>query len=111
MKAKNVWKSLRERADQLAAGIEEPLSHAGLQLTRCESLFWIHPKTQEQPRSLDKIPADQSARFNPFFLKLLDRGIYLAPNAYEVGFLSYAHSADIIFKTCEGVKKALDETK
>ena len=31
------------------------------------------------------------AAFNRFFHAMLDRGVYLAPSAYEAGFVSAAH--------------------
>ena len=45
-------------------------------------------------------------RFNRFFHALLDAGIYLAPSAYEAGFVSAAHTdADIAF-TVEAAGRA-----
>lgn len=46
------------------------------------SLFWITSNTPEN--------------FSDLFQVLLDKGIYLAPNAYEVGFVSLAHTDDVI---------------
>jgi glutamate-1-semialdehyde 2,1-aminomutase len=46
------------------------------------SLFWI---TSHNPDN-----------FNDLFQVLLDKGIYLAPNAYEVGFVSLAHTDEVI---------------
>lgn len=58
------------------------------------SLFWIVPK--EKVEKLADIPANLTENFNKLFEVLLDRGIYLAPNAYEVGFVSAAHTDDVI---------------
>jgi glutamate-1-semialdehyde 2,1-aminomutase len=50
-------------------------------------------------RSVDsyaKVMACDVARFKRFFHGMLDQGIYLAPSAFEAGFLSAAHTdADI----------------
>ena len=35
-------------------------------------------------------------RFNRFFHAMLDAGVYLAPSAYEAGFVSAAHGDDEI---------------
>lgn len=65
---------------------------SGIQMVRAYSLFWFHPKSSEAPlRSIDKIPNTLSTDFFDFFQVLLDKGIYLAPNAWEVGFVSLAH--------------------
>jgi len=43
--------------------------------------------------------------FKRFFHLMLDEGVYLAPSAYETGFLSTAHTDDIIEKTLVAVDK------
>lgn len=55
------------------------------------SLFWMHPETPQDLKAISKIPTTLSERFAPMFEVLLDKGIYLAPNAWEVGFASLAH--------------------
>ncbi|MFY1028059.1 glutamate-1-semialdehyde 2,1-aminomutase [Actinobacillus seminis] len=39
------------------------------------------------------------ARFNQFFHKMLQQGVYLAPSAFEAGFMSLAHSEQDIART------------
>lgn len=58
------------------------------------SLFWIVPS--EHVAKLSDIPANLTENFNKLFEVLLGRGIYLAPNAYEVGFVSAAHTDEVI---------------
>lgn len=58
------------------------------------SLFWIVPSLDV--KKLSDIPANLTENFNKLFEVLLDRGIYLAPNAYEVGFVSLAHTDEVI---------------
>jgi glutamate-1-semialdehyde 2,1-aminomutase len=58
------------------------------------SLFWIHPG--EAPKNASNIPADLTDKFYGLFNVLLDKGIYLAPNAYEVSFVSMAHDAETL---------------
>ena len=43
-------------------------------------------------RTLRSLPADAGTSFAALFHPLLERGIYLAPSAFEVGFLSAAHT-------------------
>ena len=48
------------------------------------------------PDSYDTVMACDKARFNRFFHAMLEAGVYLAPSAYEAGFVSAAHGdADI----------------
>jgi len=60
------------------------------------SLFWMHPKTTIQLKSICCIPPTLSERFAPMFEVLLEKGIYIAPNAWEVGFASLAHDDNVI---------------
>ncbi len=69
---------------------------SGIQMVRAHSLFWFHPKSADAPlRSIDKIPSTLSSGFLDFFKVLLEKGIYLAPNAWEVGFVSLAHDESV----------------
>ncbi len=54
-----------------------------------ESLFWI-TKDDKVTRACDISPK-LSYQFKDLFETLLKKGIYLSPNAYEVGFTSHAH--------------------
>jgi glutamate-1-semialdehyde 2,1-aminomutase len=51
------------------------------------------------------------ASFNRFFHAMLDRGIYLAPSAFEAGFMSAAHSEQDIADTLDAARAAFAETK
>ena len=55
------------------------------------SLFWISAKGQQ----------DQAKFFYTLFQNLLQRGIYLAPNACEVGFVSLAHDEEVLKELSE----------
>jgi glutamate-1-semialdehyde 2,1-aminomutase len=44
-------------------------------------------------------------RFKQFFHGMLDQGVYLAPSAFEAGFLSSAHSNADIQKTLDAASK------
>jgi glutamate-1-semialdehyde 2,1-aminomutase len=62
-----------------------------VRLIRMGSLFWLSLQSGEPPRSAAAIDVRVAARYGPVFHALLDRGVALAPSAYEVGFLSLAH--------------------
>jgi glutamate-1-semialdehyde 2,1-aminomutase len=48
------------------------------------------------PDSYEAVMASDKVRFNQFFHAMLDAGVYLAPSAFEAGFVSAAHTqADI----------------
>ncbi len=45
------------------------------------------------PDSYDSVMRADKERFNRFFHAMLDAGVYLAPSAFEAGFVSSAHTA------------------
>lgn len=51
------------------------------------------------------------ALFNRFFHGMLKRGVYLAPSAFEAGFMSSAHSEQDLADTLEAARGALREAK
>ncbi len=51
------------------------------------------------PGSYDEVMATDKARFNRFFHAMLDAGVYLAPSAFEAGFVSAAHTRAIVDET------------
>jgi glutamate-1-semialdehyde 2,1-aminomutase len=58
------------------------------------------------PDSYAAVMACDKARFNRFFHAMLDAGVYLAPSAFEAGFVSAAHSDDDIALTVAAAEKA-----
>ena len=58
------------------------------------------------PGSFAEISRCDVPRFNAFFHKMLDAGVYFAPSAYEAGFVSSAHDDAIIDATVEAARGA-----
>ncbi len=58
------------------------------------------------PRALPDVSASDIERFKRFFHAMLDRGVYLAPSAYEAGFVSAAHDAAAIDATIAAARDA-----
>lgn len=60
-----------------------------------KSLFWAIP-TDDKILTPNDVPSNIGERFYSLFETLLNKGIYLSPNAYEVGFVSIAHNKQVI---------------
>ena len=58
------------------------------------------------PRNYAEVMECDKARFNQFFHSMLAEGVYLAPSAYEAGFVSSAHTAADLDKTMAAAGKA-----
>jgi glutamate-1-semialdehyde 2,1-aminomutase len=81
--------------EALGAELETRLGKiSGLTVQRLGSVFWPYLAADAAPlRSLGDLKAKPAAAFGPVFHSVLDAGVYLAPSAFEVGFLSAAHSS------------------
>jgi glutamate-1-semialdehyde 2,1-aminomutase len=58
------------------------------------------------PRRFADVTRCDVARFNAFFHKMLDAGVYFAPSAYEAGFVSIAHDDAVIDATVDAARSA-----
>lgn len=107
MKSLNGWAMLEQRAAYFENLVKTAFAEKNIAFVREGSLFWFHQKTTETIRRIDQIPSEQKAVFNKIFLSGLSRGLYLAPNAYEVGFISLAHTEEILNEAAVIVKESL----
>ena len=95
--------SFYQKLNQQTVAITEALKnyfqqkpqYKDLHLAQVGSLFWIHPG-RATIRRIKDIPENMSSQFKDLFQDLLGRGIYLAPNGYEVGFTSGAHDEKVL---------------
>ena len=58
------------------------------------------------PTSFAEVMQADKERFNRFFHAMLENGVYLAPSAYEAGFVSGAHGAAEIDATLAASRAA-----
>jgi glutamate-1-semialdehyde 2,1-aminomutase len=58
------------------------------------------------PSSFSEVSESNQNRFNKFFHAMLDHGVYLAPSAYEAGFVSAAHDDEVIEATKVAIEKS-----
>jgi glutamate-1-semialdehyde 2,1-aminomutase len=93
-----VYAQLESRGAQLE---REVASIPGLTVQRTGSVFWIclagaRAKTAAVLRSPARFPEGCAKRYTAIYHPLLARGVYLAPSAFEVGFISAAHNSEDI---------------
>jgi glutamate-1-semialdehyde 2,1-aminomutase len=69
------------------------------------SMFGLYFRASPPTRFAEVMQCD-AARFNRFFRAMLARGVYLAPSAYEAGFMSAAHDESVIEETLSAAKDA-----
>ena len=101
---------LEQRTHELCDGLEAAAREAGVAVTTTRScamfgLFF----TDRQVETFADATACDIAAFRRFFHGMLQRGVYLAPSAYEAGFLSSAHGDAEIAHTLEAAREAFRE--
>ena len=68
-------------------------------------MFGLYFSAQVPTSYAEVMQCDKGA-FNRFFHAMLDEGVYLAPSAFEAGFVSAAHGDAEIGKTLEAARRA-----
>jgi glutamate-1-semialdehyde aminotransferase len=94
-----------QRREQLPGAVAETPLDA--KLVRLGSMFWIAWNTREAPRAAEALDPEAAKVYAGIFHSLLDQGIALAPSAFEIGFLSLAHTRRDIDRLAEGLRAAL----
>jgi glutamate-1-semialdehyde 2,1-aminomutase len=101
------YETLSRRTRAFTDGLTAAAKRAGV--TFCAQsaggMFGLYFAPQA-PDSYAAVMACDKERFNRFFHAMLDAGVYLAPSAYEAGFVSAAHSDDDIAATIRAAERA-----
>jgi glutamate-1-semialdehyde 2,1-aminomutase len=113
LKANDAWTQLEARGQYLEQLLTKQLARSPVpaSLARLGSMFWIAWYADLPPRSAEAIAAESAPLYGHVFHGLLARGIALAPSAYEVGFLSLAHTHDDIEQLASSLGEVLAEIK
>ncbi|QIM63812.1 glutamate-1-semialdehyde-2,1-aminomutase [Pasteurellaceae bacterium Orientalotternb1] len=104
---------LATKTKTLAEGFKALADKHGIPLTvqYVGGMFGLFFTPQDRIESYqDVIKCDVQA-FNTFFHKMLEKGVYLAPSAFEAGFMSLAHSDEDITFTLEMADQAFAEMR
>jgi len=103
------YDALGERTRHLSDGLAAAGSAAGIPIaTESEGGMFGFVFSDDGPiRRFEQVAAADMERFRAFFHGMLDAGVYLAPSAFEAGFVSAAHGDEEIGKTLEAAKKVL----
>jgi glutamate-1-semialdehyde 2,1-aminomutase len=109
----HVWTRLDALGKRLAAGIRTVFSDNDLpwSVVRRGSILWLALQDGEPPITAECIAPDAAGRYAKLHAALIERGVYLAPSAYEVMFVSTAHDETVIDETIEAFDSAVAEIK
>ncbi|MEW6997585.1 glutamate-1-semialdehyde 2,1-aminomutase [Colwelliaceae bacterium BS250] len=98
LSSKDYHTELTANTKKIAEGFKAAAKRQGvaLSINYVGAMFGFFFTDQEQVDTFAQVMKCDTEKFNKFFHLMLDEGIYLAPSAFEAGFLSAAHSeADI----------------
>ena len=116
LKDESPYAALEQKGVELEKLLQEVCKQKGrqdIQLQREGSLFWsvIHGQGNEPQmvRNPDEIPQGHADAYKGLYHRLVNRGVYLAPSAYEVGFLSTVHETEHLQQLATALSSSLDQ--
>ena len=108
----DVHDAIAANTTRLVEGLREIGARHGLPLTAdYAGSMWGFFFREEPVRNFAEAKTCDVERFKRFFHAALDRGVYLAPSAFEAGFLSSAHSRADVDETLDRLDQAMAAAK
>jgi glutamate-1-semialdehyde 2,1-aminomutase len=103
----DIYAQIGRATDELVAGLRARAQASGVRLATNHvcgmfGMFFDVDKVE----NFDHVANSNVDKFNRFFHAMLDAGVYLAPSAFEAGFISSTHDADAIQVTLDAAEKA-----
>jgi glutamate-1-semialdehyde 2,1-aminomutase len=98
------YEELERKGARLEAGLVKAAADAGVtaSVVRQGSLFWTVFQP-EAPRAVEAVDGSKMETYGRLHRGLIERGVYLAPSGWEVGFVSAAHTDEDIDTTVAAV--------
>jgi glutamate-1-semialdehyde 2,1-aminomutase len=102
-----VWQGMEARGSRLLAGLSEAAASAGIsiQAGRVGTMFGFF-FAEEPVTDWNSASKSDTERFGAYFQAMLQRGIYIAPSQFEVGFMSAVHGTEEIEATIAAASDA-----
>jgi glutamate-1-semialdehyde 2,1-aminomutase len=111
--AAGFFEALMEKTRALTSGLKDAADRAGIPFTTnmAGGMFGLFFSDADEIRSLAQVTASDQERFRRFFHGMLEGGVYLAPSAFEAGFMSAVHTATEIDRTIDTAGKVMQGLK
>ena len=105
---KSFYKNLGRRAEYLVQGIISEAKARDIQMTSnfVGGMFGMFFSNEEKVTNFSQASSCNIELFKKFFQEMIKQGVYLAPSAYEAGFLSNAHTDEDLDKTISAASAA-----
>ncbi len=101
------YERLGNTAERLTSGMVERAGAVGIDLSANQvgGMFGLFFSDQNPVSNFSQVMACDQDRFVRFFHGMLREGVYLAPSAFETGFVSSAHDEQAIDATLEAAER------
>lgn len=98
------------RTNEFATKINDHAQLKGydFEMVHIGSIFWLSFAGKKRITKADQIDPDMTM-FKNLFAALLERGVYIGPSGYEVGFISQAHTREVLTEAAAAFCESLDE--
>ena len=102
------YDELAARTTALLSGLQERADQAGIPFTTTQvgGMFGCFFTEEKNISHFSQVMNCNTERFKHYFHSMLDNGVYLAPSAFEAGFVSSAHGDKEIQLTLTAAEKA-----
>jgi glutamate-1-semialdehyde 2,1-aminomutase len=106
-RATGIYERLEKTTRALVDGLSAEARRAKVQFSAQSigSMFGIYFRAAPPATFAEVMQCDRE-KFNRFFHAMLERGVYLAPSAYEAGFVSAAHGAAEVEETLSAARES-----
>lgn len=106
-----LYPQLNAKVERLVTGMQQLADDAGVPFTtnRAGSMFGFFFSKDKQVSSYQQATECNMEHFKKFYHSMLQQGVYLAPSAFEAGFMSAAHTDADIEATLAAAKVAFAE--
>lgn len=105
------YERLGDQTARLVTGLDEAAGDTGIPLCtqNVGAMFGVFFTEDKPVTRFQQVTACDVERFKRFFHGMLNQGIYLAPSAFEAGFVSAAHTDQDIDATVEAARRVFRE--
>ena len=113
IQAPDIYQQLNQKAHQLTEGLKLAAQRNAIPLvtTQVGGMFGLFFSSENEIHSFAQVTQCNMAAFRSFYHLMLDAGIYLAPSAYEAGFISLAHGQAEIDATIQAADRAFGKLR
>jgi glutamate-1-semialdehyde 2,1-aminomutase len=109
LEKRDVYRRLDEKGAALQRGMQSALDRCGVaaRVVREGSILWLSLQAGPAPRAWDRVEKSGAALYAKIHREALRRGLWMAPSAFEVAFVSLAHETEHLARALNAFEGAV----